>query len=380
MRLAITPAMEALIATGSPVAIGVSGGKDSQASALSVCEHLDRVGHTGPRLLVHSHLGSVEWLDSHPVCQQLADHLGIELVVLRRDKGGLMERWESRWQSSMARYQDLATVTLVPCWSTPSLRFCTSEMKTHLITATLKARFPGESVINVTGIRRESRRRAKSAIADLDRGGHLWNWPPILDWSEDYVFACIARHGLRSHPEYRGFGMSRVSCRFCIMSSLPDLVAATGQPESHDLYRRMVSLEIRSTFAFQDGRWLGDIAPQLLDRQQRDRLMHAKARAARRIAAESRITPAMLYVRGWPTRMLSNAEADLLASVRREVADLFGFQPRYLERDAIHGRYARLLAEKASRSAKVCGWAAPRTENVITSTGPAAAGALGGAL
>ena len=122
-RLLITPAIESLIATGSPVAIGVSGGKDSQASALAVCEHLDQAGHAGPRLLVHSDLGSVEWKDSLAVCQDLADRLGLELVVLRRDKGGLMERWEARWQSSMARYRDLSTVTLVPCWSTPSLRF-----------------------------------------------------------------------------------------------------------------------------------------------------------------------------------------------------------------------------------------------------------------
>lgn len=122
MRLSITSEISTLIAAGSPVAIGVSGGKDSQASALAVCEHLDRVGHAGPRLLVHSDLGSVEWRDSYPVCQELATHLGLELIVLRRERGCLMERWESRWQSSVARYQDLATVTLVPCWSTPAMR------------------------------------------------------------------------------------------------------------------------------------------------------------------------------------------------------------------------------------------------------------------
>lgn len=83
------------------------------------------------------------------------------------------------------------------------MRFCTSEMKTHPITAMLRRRFLGEAVINVTGIRRdESRRRAKSAIADVDRDGRLWKWRPILDWSTDDVFACIAGHGLRPHPAY----------------------------------------------------------------------------------------------------------------------------------------------------------------------------------
>lgn len=75
----------------------MSGGKDSQASALAVCEYLDGAGHAGRRLLVHSDLGSVEWRHSQLVCQDLADHLGLELVVVRLDKGGLMERWESRW-------------------------------------------------------------------------------------------------------------------------------------------------------------------------------------------------------------------------------------------------------------------------------------------
>ncbi|WP_157385704.1 hypothetical protein [Mesorhizobium sp. STM 4661] len=36
------------------------------------------------------------------------------------------------------------------------------------------------------------------------------------------------------------------------MSSLNGLVAAARQPESHELYRRMVALEIASSFACED--------------------------------------------------------------------------------------------------------------------------------
>jgi 3'-phosphoadenosine 5'-phosphosulfate sulfotransferase (PAPS reductase)/FAD synthetase len=353
MLLASNPRIRALIANGTPVAIGVSGGKDSQAAALSVFEHLDHAGHIGPRILVHSDLGSVEWQDSLPVCRQLAEHLDVELVVLRRERGDLMDRWESRWRSSVTRYQDLSTVTLVPCWSTPSMRFCTSEMKTHPIEAMLKRRFPARPIINVTGVRRaESRRRARLEIAEQGRDDRIWNWRPILEWSEDEVFACIARQGQEPHPTYREFGMSRVSCRFCIMSSLPDLIAATRQGEAQEIYRRMVSLEIRSSFAFQGARWLGDIAPQLLVREDRRRLAAAKARAARRVELESRISQAMLYVRGWPTRMLTDGEAETLASVRRGVSDLFGFRSRCLDREAIHARYAELLDEGARRGGR----------------------------
>lgn len=59
----------------------------------------------------------------------------------------------------------------------------------------------------------------------------------------------------------------------------------------------------------------------------------------------------MLYVKGWPTRMLTNAEATLLASVRTEVSELLGIQAGYLDVPSIHDRYAQLLAEAAPRQA-----------------------------
>lgn len=144
--------------------------------------------------------------------------------------------------------------------------------------------------------------------------------------------------------------MTRVSCRFCIMSSLADLHAVTCQPETHDLYRQMVDLESRSTFAFQGARWLGDIAPHLLSRDARDALAAAKDLARRRVEAERRITRPMLYVKGWPTRMLADDEADLLAEARGTVSNLLGLNSRYLDRDAIHGRYAALLEARTVRA------------------------------
>lgn len=351
-HVASIPEIDAMIAAGAPVAIGVSGGKDSQAAALAIFEHLGRVGHSGPRVLVHSDLGLVEWNDSLPACERLAEHLGTELLVVRRKAGGLMERWERRWELSRARYETLSTVTLVPCWSTPEMRFCTSELKTHVIVAELHRRFKGQTVINVTGIRRqESRKRASATVATRHKDGRIWDWRPILDWTVDEVFAEIDRHGLHPHPAYREFGMSRVSCRFCIMSSLPDMIAAAAQPEAHGLFRRMVGLEIRSTFAFQGARWLGDIAPQLLDATARDHLATAKANAAIRQSHERRITREMLYVKGWPTRLLTDGEADLLAEVRNEINDLFGFQSSCLDRQSIHARYAELIHERERREA-----------------------------
>lgn len=351
-QLSISPAITDLIELGAAVAVGVLGGKDSQAAATATFAHLDRIGHTGPRLLIHADLGSVEWKDSLPVWERLAAILGTELVIVRRKQGGLLEQWETRWRSNVARYENLGTVTLVPCWSTPRMRFCTSGQKTSQIHSELKRRFKGLPIISVTGVRRaESRQRARATIADPDKSTGIWTWRPILDWSTTDVFAEIDARDLDPHPAYRQFGLSRVSCRFCIMSSLPDLTAAAGQSETHDLYREMVGLECRSTFAFQGSRWLGDIAPHLLGDELRNALASAKDKARLRVEAETRITKPMLYVKGWPTRMLSDREADLLVEARTEVSTLLGLRGRYLDRNSIHARYAELIALNASRRA-----------------------------
>ncbi len=352
IRVATHPAVDELLLANGPVAIGVSGGKDSQAAALATFSHLDDIGHSGPRILIHADLGSVEWKDSFRVCQELACHLKCDLVTVQRKGGGLMERWESRWLSSRTRYETLSTVTLVPCWSTPGMRFCTSEQKTKVIFAELNRRFKGQTIVNVTGVRREeSPARARQFVADLDRTGRIWTWRPIIDLTVDEVFALIDESGLHPHPAYRVFGMSRVSCRWCIMSSLADMIAAARQPEGHSLYRRMVRLEIDSGFAFQGSRWLGDVAPSILPPEMRMELEAAKEKAACRVSIEKSITKDMLYVSGWPLRMLTDDEANILASVRQQVSALYDFNSDCLDVSSIHHRYAGLLAEKTRRAA-----------------------------
>ena len=133
------------------------------------------------------------------------------------------------------------------------------------------------------------------------------------------------------------------------MSSWDDLLAASSQEESRELYRRMVSLEALSTFAFQGSRWLADVAPQLLDQQLAICVSDAKLKAARRVLLEKRITNEMLYVKGWPTRMLSDHEAAILADVRIEVSKLIGLDSKYLDVSSIHCRYAELMAINEAR-------------------------------
>ncbi len=219
MRGIIVPEdVKRLLDSRAPVAIGVSGGKDSHAVAWALAQELK--GYGGPKLLIHADLGSTEWLDSGPTCKRIADRIGWEFTTCARPAGGLMERWESRWQSSIRRYTDMLTVAVVLPWSTPAMRFCTSETKVDPICATLKRRFGRVPIINVTGVRgEESGARALQPVSSpggskLPPGSLAWR--PIHHWTLQDVWDAIAESGIRPHEAYGTYGSSRVSCRWCL--------------------------------------------------------------------------------------------------------------------------------------------------------------------
>ena len=93
----------------------------------------------------------------------------------------------------------------------------------------------------------------------------------------------------------------------------------------------------------------GDVAPQLLDAETRIALAQAQARAQSRVEIEKRIPKHLLYTKGWPTVMPTQDEAELLCSVRREVADLLGIQIQHADPAALLARYADLMAQKATK-------------------------------
>lgn len=350
--VALTDDIRRLLAENAVVAVGVSGGKDSQACAIAVDRHLRGIGHTGPRVLIHADLGSVEWRDSLPCCERLAARLGWELIVVRRAAGGLLERWKARWNNNVARYRDLACVKLILPWSTPAMRFCTSELKVDVITRALKKRFPGQGIINVAGIRRqESTARSRMPIAAPEaklarKGCAGFTWNAIIEWPVEQVFTTVADAGLVLHEAYMQYGCSRVSCAYCIMASGSDLAAAASCADNQGLYVEMVELEARSTFAFQGSRWLADVAPQLLDADLRQRIARAKVAASVRQQAEASLPAHLLYTSGWPTVMPTRAEAERIADVRRQVAAAVVLEIGFTCADSIVKRYAELLGAR----------------------------------
>ena len=351
------PKIIEVLLLGGPVAIGVSGGKDSDVATGETLAYLERVGHTGPRILIHSDLGRIEWKDSLPACERLARRYGLELVVVRRQAGDLLDRWLTRWHNNCERYIHLHCVKVILPWSTARMRFCTSELKTAIICRELVTRFPHEVILSVSGLRRqESPTRAlapvyaaQAKLTSVTSHTSGYDWHPILAWTLEDVLAYHRAHNLPLHEAYTRYGTSRVSCTFCILSSLHDLVHSATCPDNHDIYRELVELEIASTFRFQESRWLGDIAPHLLSEDMQRRLKDSQRRAALREAAEARIPTHLLYSKGWPQVMPTEAEARLLSSVRRHVADIMDLPVLYTEPHAILDRYAELMALNALR-------------------------------
>lgn len=358
-RIAITPDVRTALAEGAPVAFGVSGGKDGSAAASATVRALDELGHAGPRLLIHSDLGRTEWKASLPTCEALAARLGLEIVVVRRPAGDMLDRWLTRWANNVERYVALSCVKLILPWSTASMRFCTSELKTAIICRELIRRFPGQTILSVTGIRRqESPKRSRSPVSApqkrLDSTTHQTSgldWRPILDWSLDDVWAEHDRAGLPRHPAYTVWGSSRVSCAFCILGSQGDMAKAAANPENVELYRAMVDLELSSTFAFQDRQWLADVAPERLTEVQRAAVAPTKARAARRVAAEAEIPPHLEYTEGWPTCMPTYSEACTIADARRAVAEAVGLAVGCTTPDSVLVRYEELMQTKKRKEA-----------------------------
>ncbi|SBW84360.1 hypothetical protein PVE_R2G0331 [Pseudomonas veronii 1YdBTEX2] len=349
--VATTPEIDMLLKQRTVVALGVSGGKDSIACLIAVHRYLDSIDFQGLRTAVHADLGSVEWDQSLVKCQEAADKLGWKLEVVKRAAGGMMERWLKRWENNIQRYIDLSCVQLILPWSTPSLRFCTSELKSSVIRSHLKRAYPDFNILNATGVRRqESSNRAKMPVAKHEplaarRGFEAYQWNPIIEWDVEAVWAAIASEGLEPHEAYTRYNMTRVSCRWCIMSSAGDAYNASLDEAGHPLYRQMVDLEIDSTFAFQSNKWLGDVNPALLSPETLDRLALAKQVSLRRKALEAAIPKHLLYSKGWPTCIPTFEEAKLLAEIRSEVASGVGLTIKCSTPESIIQRYEELMEQ-----------------------------------
>ena len=340
------------------VAISISGGKDSTVLTLETNRHLDNLGFTGNRVLIHSDLGEIEHFQSAEICRKLGERLNLHLHIIK-PKRPMIERWQYRWECITNRFINLENVRLSTWASSARNRFCTSESKTSPICRFLKKTYPGQTILNVIGLRRqESRGRAAKPVSQQNnlltvktKKTFGITWHPILDYTLEDVFLTHRQCNFPLHEAYTKFGLSRVSCSFCVLAGESDLQASLSDERNHPAFRRIAELEIQTTFSFKDGFWLADLAPQLLSQEQQKKLSEAKEKAARRKLADRKIPEELLFDRTtkFPAFQPDINQSARLGEARGELGAILDLPVKYTNAQEVYDRYAELIELKAEK-------------------------------
>ena len=157
-------AIEQAMKMGAALAISISGGKDSDAMLRHLVALHRAEEWKGELFAITADLGRIEWPGTLEHMQATCNQLNIELVVVRRQKGSMIDRWEERRQTLM-KQQDMDAIAPEfssglriqkegdkPFWSSSAARYCTKELKTAEVDRYLR-RF--KSVVCAVGIRAE---------------------------------------------------------------------------------------------------------------------------------------------------------------------------------------------------------------------------------
>lgn len=323
-----------------------------------VSKWLDSIGHPiENRICIHADLGIIDWPQTPEWVRKQAVLAGTQLKIVRRNKGDMVDRWEQRWEDNVKRYENLECVNLITPWSSAQWRFCTSELKVAPITAELKKMYPGREILNLVGIRRqESSGRAKAPIlkempnlkvATKETKG--WQWNPILEYTLEDVMEVHKEADFPLHPAYTEFGSDRLSCSFCVLATNSDHLAALVCKGNHAAYKRLVDLEVRSSFSFKPNDWLCERNPSFLGPFADDIIAEVKSKSIIRRDASDAVPEGLQYEKGWPTRMPTMEEATRLARLRYMMNEMLRLNCKYLQPQEVLDRYRELLDLKESK-------------------------------
>jgi hypothetical protein len=129
-----------------------------------------------------------------------------------------------------------------------------------------------------------------------------------------------------------------------VLSSGADLAAASRCESNQNVYRQLVALEAESSFSFQPGRWLREVAPHLLSVDLARHLGPGQGRCAQARGIGIANPDDLPLSKGVPGRLPTRSEAELLASIRREMSALLGFDLGYKSPEEVLGRYGHLFS------------------------------------
>ena len=220
-----------LLEQGAIFYVSHSGGKDSQC----MYSRVRRVIPHERIVVVHSHLGKIEWEGVERHIRQTIEH---PLNVVRARKT-FFEMVRHRWK----------TRPEVPSFPSSGSRQCTSDLKRgpiyKFIRNDMKKR--GASVgVNVMGLRaQESAHRQRLEPFTINpaltiRKRTVYNWLPVHKLTTEQVFDQIRRAGQEPFWAYKA-GNQRLSCVFCILGCASDL--ANGRKHRPELFDEYTALE-----------------------------------------------------------------------------------------------------------------------------------------
>lgn len=276
---------ELLFKADTTLLLNLSGGKDGLVMA-RLLSRLHRQNNWQCRMVaIHADLGKMEWHESGEECEALAAELGMEYVVVRHPKYDLLDGIEAR----MEKRPDS------PPFPSAAARYCTSDWKRSQISKWIRNNIPnGAACVSAMGLRaQESRARAKKPVWDVRSDANsqrknrtVLDWNPILQFSLEDVWETIGytltelvqwqvrvaswrSHGLKgraltrkikaegfkAHPAY-AMGNERVSCAMCVLACAGDL--ANGAEARPDTYQKLLEIQRRSQYAFQQNKPLED--------------------------------------------------------------------------------------------------------------------------
>lgn len=223
------------------IVVNSSGGKDSQAMLDYIVALAAEQGVLDRLIVVHADLGfkgRIEWKGTRDLVEKQCHHYGVELIVVHREKGDLLDQVELRGM-----------------WPDNKNRYCTSDQKRDQI-AKIINHLPGTLILNCLGFRAdESPARAKrqpfSRDMRLTNGKRTVDvWLPIHKWNVSTVWKTIRSSRAPYHYAY-DLGMPRLSCAFCIFA--PENALLLAGKHNPELLAQYVEVERKIGHDFRNG-------------------------------------------------------------------------------------------------------------------------------
>lgn len=222
--------------------VAFSGGKDSVACVLDL---LDR-GVDPSRIILHHHevdggeKNLWDWKITNQYCQAFADAMHLPLLFSRRDGGITREIFRTNEGRQSVSYQrhvggdfielksraGSSTKMMFPAISPDlSKRWCSEVVKIGVLDRVINNNpdYATGKFVVVTGERKEESTKRAEYFDIIEHRCNtkkrtVFQWRPILRWSEQQVWDIIECHNIQCHPCYQ-LGWGRCSCQTCIFGS-----------------------------------------------------------------------------------------------------------------------------------------------------------------